>query len=459
VPKTLIHHFITMGDSLSDRGTMDERKLFGLIPMSGLSGLSSESPKGRFTNGYVWLDAFTAEVSEQQIIDELEKKKGMSAEDISDAVISHRAKVESPLRRFDVEGSDLGVEYKAQDLVRSYNEGGLTAHDYSHRLIFNPKLFFSEKILATLDEKRERLLADDSEMGISAEHKATSLIIEWSGANDLITVNPTPSIDEAIAAVDARTRNVEALYQNGYRHFILFNMPDLSLTPRYQRKSEDDQRTAKAACAAFNAQLTLEVQRLKDEHPGISIDVFDVNKTFTDAFNNPRKYDLDPAKKHSPYSESKDFRLQANGTSPASGYMFWDDVHPSADVHQILAQKFYKTFSEKYHFTASHESLIQTFREHYVQKLNHDKAGFFGFFRRSNILQRLNKDLSLENILEHALYKKGHRTKDVLLELGWIDAKGRLISDHPSLVLAMRKVREEHETAAGVVRNPLSIKF
>ena len=49
-----ITQLIIMGDSLSDRGTLNQRKLFGLIPMSYLSGLSSKSPRGRFTNGFLW---------------------------------------------------------------------------------------------------------------------------------------------------------------------------------------------------------------------------------------------------------------------------------------------------------------------------------------------------------------------------------------------------------------------
>lgn len=53
---TQIARLIVLGDSLSDRGTLNKRKLLSFIPMSYLSGLSSKAPKGRFTNGYLWGD-------------------------------------------------------------------------------------------------------------------------------------------------------------------------------------------------------------------------------------------------------------------------------------------------------------------------------------------------------------------------------------------------------------------
>ncbi len=51
---TKITHLVVLGDSLSDRGTLNKRELLGFIPMSYLSGLRSKSPKGRFTNGFLW---------------------------------------------------------------------------------------------------------------------------------------------------------------------------------------------------------------------------------------------------------------------------------------------------------------------------------------------------------------------------------------------------------------------
>jgi hypothetical protein len=66
-----ISRFVTLGDSLSDRGTMNNRYLFGFIPMKWVAGLSGESPAGRFTNGLAWSDHIVAMFSNSFFINEL----------------------------------------------------------------------------------------------------------------------------------------------------------------------------------------------------------------------------------------------------------------------------------------------------------------------------------------------------------------------------------------------------
>ena len=176
-----------MGDSLSDRGTMGGRKLLYFIPMAGLSGLG-KSPKKRFTNGYNWADELAAFVSEDGIITKLERR-GQRSDDIADDIIDHDPRVEKPLQTYFNLDDDRFVNYRGQDYIRSYDEGGLTAYDYSTRITFNLKLLAEDQILATLDEKRHLMLGDDKARGISAEHKKKTMVIEWSGANDLVTIN------------------------------------------------------------------------------------------------------------------------------------------------------------------------------------------------------------------------------------------------------------------------------
>lgn len=55
-----ISHIVMMGDSLSDRGTADNAEILGCIPMRWFAGLVGTSPKGRFTNGYVWADVISS---------------------------------------------------------------------------------------------------------------------------------------------------------------------------------------------------------------------------------------------------------------------------------------------------------------------------------------------------------------------------------------------------------------
>ncbi len=90
-------------------------------------------------------------------------------------------------------------------------------------------------MVSNLSEKRSLLLEDDIKHKLDSEHKSHTLVLEWSGANDLITVNSEPNIAAIHHSIASRVRNLKELIKNGYRNFTLFNLPDLSLTPYYQK--------------------------------------------------------------------------------------------------------------------------------------------------------------------------------------------------------------------------------
>jgi hypothetical protein len=404
-----INYFIFMGDSLSDTGFMDHRKLAGIIPMDGISGLKGKSPKGSFTNGYVWDLDLAAELSEEQIIKKL-KRRGLHSTDIADAIIVKDKKVESMLNEFSMDNY-REVDFKHQDFVRYYAEGGLTSYTYRGKITCNLKLSATRDIVSTLTEKRKLLLQDDAFRATTEEQKKHTLITEWSGANDCMTVNKRPTMGEADKAVQARLLNIEALIAVGYENFVLVNLPNLSLTPRFQKRPEEEQKNAQQVCEYFNQQLNKGVEALKLKYPLCSMDVFDIATPFAEIYANPKKYKLDENKKTTPYTTSPDFtENEKNHTSPAPGYMFWDDVHPTANVHAILAQEFYNNYEKKFHFSAPHESLLTEFKEHYGQRFENDRRSWLGFFRHSRIDYKKNV-LQLTDILNHALYQGGHRTR------------------------------------------------
>jgi phospholipase/lecithinase/hemolysin len=347
-----ISHFVMMGDSLSDRGTLNKKKLFGFIPMSRLSGLSKDSPLGRFTNGLTWGDNFSAIMANKFIVNSLKKELHMDSTDIADAMISGDARVNNPVDNSYNLKDDKGVKYNGKDLVRNYTEGGLTAHSYRGMPSYSISRFFARLILSTLEMKREKLFSDDKALNTSAKHKAETLVIEWSGPNDLMTVNAEPSKAEVDRAIKARIKNAEKLIRNGYINIVLFNLPDLFLTPRYQAMSKADQKNARDCSLYFNQELEKASKKLSAKYPQSSVNVFDINSTFTEVYNNPEKYGFEKSKLTKPYVKSKDFKENSNGTSPAEGYMFWDDVHPSADMHAILAELFYQQYQKSFVFTA-----------------------------------------------------------------------------------------------------------
>lgn len=454
-----ISHLVMMGDSLSDRGTLYRRKWLGFIPMRILSGLEGHSPKGRFSNGYVWSDVFSSELAEEFIIKKFEKK-GLSDSDIADGVIDQDPNVDPQVHNAYSLKNDQAVRYLGEEFVRNYDEGGLTAHDYSWWPSKSITRYFSRLILATLGHKREELLNFDRSQHLSKKHKAETLVIEWSGANDLITVNERPSKEEVDRAIADRIKNVEKLMKNGYHHFVLFNLPDLSLTPRYQKKNKKEQQNAHDCSEYFNQELAKACKQLQEKYPYFSIDVFDVNTEFNELYNNPERYFFDREKRTEPYIKSQKFEInEKNHTSPGKKYMFWDDVHPTAEVQELLARKLREQIQGKYNFfppkveaeqepilEISAKELCALFKTHYTKQLTQDRNSFFNCLRHSNLAINFAKtepEEALKEILKHALYGGGNRTRSVITKLRWIDKQGHLNLNIPALKTAMAKLDEE----------------
>lgn len=440
-----IKNLIIMGDSLSDRGTLNKELLFGCIPMSYLSGLSDYSPKGRFTNGLLWSDRVVTEMANKFTIKRLKKKWGLDNTDISDAIINGDYRVMKMIKEGYSLGDDRFVYYNGKLWVRSYCVGGLTAHDYSWNLSTSIIRFFTRLIVSKLAHIRDELLNYDKKHNISYAQKSETLIIEWSGANDLITVNARPSLVEADKAVAARVNNVKKLIASGYRHFILFNLPNLALTPRYQALSKEEQDNAKKCTDYFNAQLLKACAQLNQEHPHCSIAPFDINTMFEHIYNHPQQYSFEKEKLKTPYNTSKDFDDPDDGISPSTGYMFYDDVHPTADMHALLAAYFYDQLEKRYEFLEpdkrqealgcplTEEVLLSAFRKHYEARITADRHSWFRGAR-----SRIDyKTADLDTVFRHALKENGARTFDVLNKMGWINKEGQLILDEPVLRRAM----------------------
>ncbi|TAL60319.1 MAG: phospholipase [Legionella sp.] len=402
-----ISRLITLGDSLSDRGTLERRKLLGLIPMSYLSGLSDKSPRGRFTNGFLWGDLFSTAIAEEFFINSLRRKSKLQNTASANADIADEILTGNYLRKNEHNfrlNNDQHVFFKGQRFARYYTEGGLTSHNYFYEWTFDFIREFSRLILANLGMKREQLFSDDKKYHVSHAEKAETLVIEWSGANDLMTVNSEPNTEAVDKAVADRLKNIEQLVAHGYRNLVLFNLPDLSLTPRFKAKSAAEQKLAAIYSTYFNQQLALKAKALQEEfkkqHIEINLSVFDVHGLFNQVYANPEKYHFDPTKLTQPYTESDEFKKnqanphdKAQHTSPAPGYMFWDDVHPTAEMHAWLAVQFKLQYQQQFDFVAPEQKRAPQVSTH----LNPPHP-------REEAAKPLPKDLKelLKNLHEHA---------------------------------------------------------
>lgn len=446
-PPIKVKNLIMMGDSLSDRGTLNKTLLFGVLPMSYLSGLHGYSPGGRFTNGFVWSDHLAAKIASDFTIHHLENRR-MDDTDISDAIINGNPKILKVIRDSYSFDNDKVINYHGQQWMRSYCAGGLSAHDYSWNFSTSIIRFFTRLVVSNLGQMREQLFLYDKNKKISPEQKAATLVMECSGANDLVTVNARPSLAAADRAIVARMDNVKKLIAAGYRNFVLFNIPNLALTPRFKALSKEEQDNAQKCSYYLSAQLVKACEQLTKDCPQCSIESFDINAMFERIYHNPERYSFDTRKLTTPYSKSKDLDDPADGISPATGYMFYDALHPSADMHALLASHFYTQLEKRYELLEpnktpvesyrilSADTLLASFRIHYEQQLKVDQRSFFSV-ARSNLNY---KEADLSTVLRHGLKERGHRTRGVLKKMGWINQDGQLILNEPVLKEAMKQV-------------------
>lgn len=409
-----VKYIIYMGDSLSDRGEMAAKGPF----MSRLSGVSG-SPQGRFSNGWIFADYLSISLL-----------TGLAPRLLTTTKMNqYRELLNDP----------MAISIKnCQDFVRSYCIGGLTAYNWDPRVTGNLVTEITEKILATLAKMRTELAKNDRESNRSDEQKKQTLVIEFSGANDLITVNTNPTEQDAELAAQGRIQNLRELIAQGYVNFEILLLPDLSLTPRYQRKSHNDRADIQTIVKFFNNRVTDEVLILKNNHAHCRINTFDTSTIFNQVFQNPVKYGLSEENKRLPMKE-------APNNSVVPGAMFWDDVHPSESLHQIIAGTLRKSILDRYYFSVPRESFKENFVDAYARRLAQDTEGCFGFFSVSKLDYR-NPALSLKDIFKHALFNKGNRTLSVLQKLKWL-SETSVIAQSEEIIQAALSAKKEMEEA------------
>lgn len=430
--KPSIDRFVIIGDSLSDTGTMADSIM---VPCSGLSG---NSPDGRFTNGSVWLEFF---------------RKKVLTDVIKNPIFKH------------IDDESVAIN-SSQIYVRTYCEGGMTSHNYDKDpltnlaagikpnfkdgLIANAAAAGARHAVAHLDEMCQKVKQDDKDMVIHTSSRKTTLVIEWSGANDLITVATRPTLHSAELAAHARIENIKKMIEMGYKHFVLFTLPDLSLTPRYQNEQPENREAAEQSVNRLNQIILEQIPELLTAHPDCTIKIYDANALFKKCYNNPEGFGLHEDKKHQPFMKSKAFKPTA--VQPlAEGYMFWDDVHPTQTVHQYLGMDFYAMFEQSYTFNIPEDAPIEQFRQSYGRRLANDRSTFFGDLTSRSNIDYKSPDLTHKKILNHALLEGGYRTLDVITSLGWITPNKKLTSfaqaAHLGLDLIMKEIDEAKDKA------------
>jgi hypothetical protein len=163
----------------------------------------------------------------------------------------------------------------------------------------------------------------------------TALYVVFAGSNDFINGQTNVATPANRLATD-----LSRLITAGARNFLVPNLALLGGTPRFNGNA-----TTAAAYNArtqqFNAAMDAKLLDLSDDATGLAFFRLDVASLFADAIATPAKFGLTnvtsaAAPGLEPGASSYNTSLIA---ANASQYLFWDDLHPTATVHSVLAAR------------------------------------------------------------------------------------------------------------------------
>ena len=168
-----------------------------------------------------------------------------------------------------------------------------------------------------------------------------SLYVVWGGANDFLGAANlgTPGVAQSVIAnaIGNLTRSIGILHAHGARHFLVPNLPDLGLVP-LNRGAQAPQATYLSAI--FNQAYAGALQALAQQLRNSDIRTVDVASLLEKVVANPAYYQLQNVTDECVGDPTYFCILNSFNSGPAAGYLFWDDVHPTASVHALLAVQF-----------------------------------------------------------------------------------------------------------------------
>lgn len=158
-----------------------------------------------------------------------------------------------------------------------------------------------------------------------------ALYVVSAGANDYIAGGST-DVQTTVGNLSAAISKLAAV---GARNFIVPNQPDFGDLPRGRDIGGEAQLQLSLLAQAHNSALAAALATLEQDE-NINIIGLDINSPIDDAIANPADFGFT--------NVTDDFLT--SGAASADGFLFWDDIHPTAAAHDIVADTAVKTMTE-----------------------------------------------------------------------------------------------------------------
>ena len=156
------------------------------------------------------------------------------------------------------------------------------------------------------------------------------LYVIWAGANDFLNLatDPTQAVTNAVTNISSAIATLAGL---GAKEIVVGNLSDLGATPL--SIANNNVANARAISIGFNAALT---QALTNLEPALNVDL-----SLVDIFGLSTAVQTNPAN----YKFTNITQPLITATNPVNPdeYAFWDDVHPTTRLHQLVTETFENT--------------------------------------------------------------------------------------------------------------------
>lgn len=152
----------------------------------------------------------------------------------------------------------------------------------------------------------------------------------WAGSNDYIQFPDSSPRDVVANLADAIT----SLTLTGARHFLVPNVPDVSVTPRGRGLGEDQRRQLSASIRAHNETLAAAMERLA-RRLAVDITLLDVHAILEMVIADPDPFGITEV-------ERPCVNVGARTVCPEEEWettLFWDDVHLNSTGHALLGRR------------------------------------------------------------------------------------------------------------------------
>ena len=171
----------------------------------------------------------------------------------------------------------------------------------------------------------------------------TALYTVWAGSNDVLDIansTQTPAQQQATVqqAVNNEVGFIDGLVAHGAKNLVVMSVPDLGKTPYEMARPASDAASSTLA-QTYNTDLGAALQQIMASGAA-SIDYVNTYAMLDAASANPAAYGLTNVTQpvwNGNLTDSHSGTLAATGAAQ-NGYLFFDDLHPTAAGHALLAE-------------------------------------------------------------------------------------------------------------------------